>query len=423
MSESHLIPEQERDREHQKADSKKPLYFECGQCGQCCSSWNIPIEAHKAEHLLQQTWVQERLQQVDRQLESLSNGLFRIPLSSLNTCIFLADDKRCLIEVHEGLDYKPHECRRFPFATVRLPNSKTKLPPHPKPSPSRGGGITTSFNEEIHHTAVDVAYETSAACKHISEKLLLAFEPIQPKSTDMSVQLEDNEHLILSQCPKTVYIQGWRKISWEQSEAWRATLRDFFTDTNLSPVQALWKTHESLKQLSKRKTLKKNPTKSASFSSVKEWLLILGFLRKPYRSFTTFQLLSNKHYDDRRIFGEPISLKARKQVHWNTQEDIRIKAFLYNLLCRKVPLIYGQSLLSLWAMAVLAYVLVRWYAITLASLRISESRPNDTVSITGDDISSAIRLTERYYTGHQPRFMRWFCQRWKGELLALFMTF
>jgi Fe-S-cluster containining protein len=370
----------------EEQDLKKPLYFDCGQCGECCSSWNIPIEAAKAKYLLQQRWVQERLESFGRTLEPLPEqaGLYRIPLSSANTCVFLADDKRCLVEANEGLSYKPHECRRFPFATVRLPETRASKP---------------------------LAYETSAACKHISEKLLLAFEPIQPKPSDLSVQLDENDHLLLSQCPSNVYVQGWQKIAWPETEVWRQEIKAYFMDASLSPSQALWKA------LKRQKTLPQHTSK-AFLSSWKERLLAFAFLRKPYRTYSLVQLLMDKQYEDRRIFGVPVSLKNRHRVHWDTTEDTRVKAYLYNLLCRRVPLIHGQSLLSLWAMAVCAYVLVRWHAITLASLRVSELNRIDSTSVCSDDISSAIRLTERYYTGHQPRFMRWFCQRWQGELLA-----
>ena len=370
----------------EEQDLKKPLYFDCGQCGECCSSWNIPIEAEKAKYLLEQNWVQERLAFFGRRLEPLPEqaGLYRIPLTSSNTCVFLADDKRCLVEANEGLSYKPHECRRFPFATVQLPKTVASTP---------------------------LAYETSAACKHISEKLLLAFEHIQPKPSDLSVQLDENEHLLLSQCPSNVYVQGLKKVSWLETEAWRQEIKAYFMDASLSPSQTLWKA------LKRQKTLPQHTSK-AFLSSWKERLLAIAFLRKPYRTYSLVQLLMNKQYEDRRIFGVPVSLKNRHRVHWDTTEDTRVKAYLYNLLCRRVPLIHGQSLLSLWAMAVCAYVLVRWHAITLASLRVSELNRTDITSVCSEDVSSAIRLTERYYTGHQPRFMRWFCQRWQGELLA-----
>src|SRR6478609_2173166 len=201
-------------RKLEEVNLKKPVYFDCNQCGQCCSSWNIPIESEKAEYLLQQSWVQDRLKILERTIEPLNEhlGLYRIPLTSANTCVFLADDKRCLIEANEGLSYKPHECKRFPFATVRLP--KTKAP-------------------------ASLAYETSAACKHISEKLILAFEPIQPKSSDMSAQLDQNEHLILSQCPQKAPLYGFKKMDWQKTEDWRQEIKLYFMDTKLSPSQAL----------------------------------------------------------------------------------------------------------------------------------------------------------------------------------------
>jgi hypothetical protein len=81
----------------------------------------------------------------------------------------------------------------------------------------------------------------------------------------------------------------------------------------------------------------------------------------------------------------------------------------------------GQSLLSLWSMAVCAWLLLRWYAIMLTALRFSIQPSEASCQVLGPEVSLAIRLVERYYTGHQPRFMQWFCKRFQAELLALWV--
>jgi Fe-S-cluster containining protein len=127
------------------------VYFNCTMCGDCCSSWNISIEAEKAVTLLEKEWVTSRLQQVNRSISKLSNEVYRIPLTAENVCIFLNPNKTCMIQEKEGLLLKPSECQRFPFASVVLPTGQLQ-------------------------------HDTSAACKKIAEELLLTFQSILPNS-------------------------------------------------------------------------------------------------------------------------------------------------------------------------------------------------------------------------------------------------
>ena len=44
----------------------------------------------------------------------------------------------------------------------------------------------------------------------------------------------------------------------------------------------------------------------------------------------------------------------------------------------------------------------------------------DEVLMDDAHVATAIRLVERYYTGHQPRFFHWFLSHWRGALLGRF---
>lgn len=360
-------------------DSNQAVYFQCQLCGECCSSWNIPVETEKAEALLQKEWVQARLRETRRELTRQSAAIYRIPLTDENVCVFLGADRRCLIEVHEGLALKPHECQRFPFATVRLPDG----------------------------TAI---HDTSAACKSISEKLLLAFEPIRPKpdpkaeqASDFSV-VEPSPNLEeVGVFPERVWLSPFRKTDWHDYLAWQTHWKSWFQDDALSASEVLSRVKRSLKA----RTIDASEAKS---NPLLRGILLLGFLRKPYRTLSLFSLLRGKSYHDPRLFGEAINLKAQGQVAWDDRHERHLKAFLYNLLCRKRLLSAGGSAQSLLAMAGIALVLVQWYARALASLQAQSAT-------TEKDVATAIRLVERYYTGHQPRFFDFFLSRWKGWLI------
>lgn len=395
--------------------AEQPLYFNCHMCGECCSSWNIPIEVEKAKGLLEKPWVQARLAETNRELTPMTAETYRIPLTDENVCVFLAEDRRCMVESREGLSLKPHECQRFPFATVRLPDG-------------------TDW------------HETSAACKSISEKLLLAFQPILPrppvaKDVVMALTAESQAHQdskpdapddLLDEIaeadlrlhaslepvalfPKRIIIGGFRTVTQAQYQAYQRKLKHIFKMADVHPEGALHQVHQLLRQLSAGKALKPDskPSLSASQSRFPQamagWMLV-SFLRKPYRTMSWVNLGLGPTYPDPRIFGMPIHLKQQRAIPWNSELNLHLNAFLFNLLQRRRLIALGSSLSAHLAMAGIACLLVQWYAKTLAWL---QGNP----SLCEKDLATAIRLVERYYTGHQPRFLEFFTSRWRGELI------
>ncbi len=364
-------------------DSNQAVFFQCHLCGECCSSWNIPIESHKAEQLLEKPWVRERLADNRREIRLVTDGMHRIPLTDENVCVFLGEDRRCLIEVNEGLALKPHECKRFPFATVKMPNGET-----------------------IH--------DTSAACKTIAEKLLLAFQPIllQPKAGDsqeLSGFSQETEAWLedTGLFPAAVRLSLTRSIRWEAYMDLQAQWKPWFASDTLDAASALKQVQQSLNGPPLTKKLSRS---RAQLTGLWPHMVTIGFLRKPYRTLSWLGLLRGQRYHDPRLFGEPLALQSLYGVQWPPEREARLKSFLFNVLCRKRLLASGGTAQSLLSMALVACLLVRWYAYALASLQ-AEALVSD------QDVVTAIRLVERYYTGHQPRFFAWFQSGWRGWLL------
>lgn len=406
-------------------------------CGECCSSWNIPIEAEKARQLLEKSWVQARLRETSRQLTPMTPDTYRIPLTDENVCVFLAEDRRCMVEANEGLALKPHECQRFPFATVRLPDG-------------------TDW------------HETSAACKSISEKLLLAFQPIQPRpsasrpaksshtthsssgrlspvdeSGDAHVGVLEAQSLMeevleaqalteaalepLALFPERIPVSGFRHISKAAYQEYQHQLRQLFMNPNLRPEAALAEAHRLLHRIARQherhggksglegQPLPSVQTSGYRFSPLLAGMLTIAFLRKPFRTLSWVSLIRGRTYPDPRIFGVPVELGPQGKIPWDNSHEAglnrRLSAFLFNLLQRKRLIALGSSLAAHLAMAGVACLLVQWYARTLAWLQGAGS-PSES------DVSSAIRLVERYYTGHQPRFLAFFTSRWRAEWIA-----
>jgi Fe-S-cluster containining protein len=375
-------------------DSNQALYFHCNMCGECCSSWNIPIEGEKASRLLSRPWVQDRLAETHRTLVQVSDDFYRIPLTDQNVCVFLADDRRCLVETHEGLALKPKECQRFPFATIKMPDGSNR-------------------------------HETSAACKLVSEKLLLAFQPILPKPAETGVeqdsiaalqQHEDAQFDEVGYLPGRIPIHFFDKLPVARYETvYLAQVQAIFEDSHRHPDELLYQlAHQCLKHCKKDAT--HQPAKTGRLTNFRisdaaaAWMTIL-FLRKPYRTLSWMSLLGGRQYHDPRIFGLPIHLKQQRSIPWNPAHNRLLNAFLYQILHRKRLLASGSSLCALLAMTTVASLLVQWYARTLAWFQ-------EAPEIYEKDVATAIRLVERYYTGHQPRFLQFFTSRCKGWLVA-----
>lgn len=385
----------------------RPVYFDCAMCGECCSSWNIPIEKDKAEQLLQKPWVQRRLEETKRKLTPVSGEMYRIPLTSENVCVFLGRNKACLIQEKEGMTLKPEECQRFPFATVKMTDGSYE-------------------------------HDTSAACKHISEVLLLAFQPILPKpfgsDEESRIDTDDFEGgepaqkdslsvLLLEDLdcfPDRILLDTLSTLSLKEYQVLQKVFRATLSEGGLSPYQALKCFYHLLKRVKKEDSIsfseclntceRDTGDQASQLSGWKQFLLQLILLRKPYRTLSWVQLALKKTYSDFKIFDFPVSLKEQASVSWGREGNLLLNAFLFQLLSRKRLLSRRSSLSALLLFALSAIVLVDWYARTLAWA-------SDREETTTSDVAYAIRLTERYYTGHQPRFLQCFNNRWMSFCL------
>lgn len=357
------------------AELGKPLYFHCSACGECCSSFNIPIEGEKARALLEKDWVQARLRETRREIEKVTEALYRLPLSDENVCVFLGKDRRCTIEANEGPALKPTECKRFPFASVKMPDGST-------------------------------LHDTSAACKLIADKLVLAFEPILPRPSGLE---EESSRDDLEQFPSSVHKSLFGRMKMNTYSTWLTQAREVLSNPELPTEQAL---HDLAWALSGRKSR----ARAFRFHTGLANALAVLFLRRPYGTLSLWSLVEGKTYSDARIFGEPVDLRAHRLVRWNPDFDHHVNAFLYGLVSRKLPLSRGGTVFGLLAMASVACLLVRWYARMLASIRACEAP--ELASVSREDVTMAIRLVERYYTGHQPRFLEFFRSPWKSWVIV-----
>jgi Putative zinc- or iron-chelating domain len=375
--------------------------FQCNGCGHCCTTWQVFVDAQRGDHLLAQPWVAERLAQHSVSFEPVpgpkGNKGYYLPLTATRECVFLGEDLRCLVDIHEGPGAKPNDCQRFPFAAVPTPNDQPTL------------------------------YDTTAACQTVASKLLLAFSPIQPGATEAQAVADYVANpATLGAFGNPVPLFGptirrypwplgaWRRLSVADYELKVAVLQHHFKTTFAHPVELL-KWVRSVIHNDNHQLPEPIITARTNWPSCKLWLLLAMVLRRPYGMFSLWQWAITRHYHDPKLLGSGVTLPVDKirAVTWPTDVgSVQCRAFLYALLRRRIALSYGSSWSTQLSVTIAAWALVDWYTKVFAAL-------NEQSEVGLDEVILGIRTVERYYTGHQPRFQGLFdWNPWYGWLFA-----
>jgi Fe-S-cluster containining protein len=387
-----------------KEDSKTEdlttkMAFQCHLCGECCTSWQIPIEAQKAEALFQQKWAQQRLTDHQLAFESMNKSHYRVPLKSDGYCVFLGEDKRCLIEVNEGYEAKPEQCKRFPFARTTL----------------------KSNSEEF--------TEASGFCKAIAEQYWPKGFTVIPGERDRFFEGETLPEFLSLR--KTYF---WQKKSTLETRHYFKKLEQALTAFEQAPIQSLDDFEKALKQLAHTWIIKKTnfnkstPCSITPFSKHTHRLISAVFLRHPHGWVSAEKIWNNRLYLDYKLFGMPLDLSKHPQISPpNDSEALQpLQFFLGQFLRRRVPYTYGHTAESLMCAALVSYFIVIWYAKTNAMLQdrnLEKKNAEARELVLPEDVILAIRTTERYYTGHQPEFLDQFrTSGWTPYLLKWLLS-
>lgn len=346
-------------------NASSAITFQCSQCGECCSSIMIHIELEKWKVLKDKPWFQDRLQVYDARVKEWNKNYALLPHKPDKTCVFLDEEKRCLIEANEGKDLKPSECRHFPFASLELDNGKR-------------------------------LYDCSAACKHVAESMLSDYRPIVPDTAWA-------KHLPAQKAPKQVRFSPSRAIDWETYQQRLLGLSNLFQSAG-TVERALSAAGHYLADGNRPQL------KQVSWPKWLQQAVLLFFLRKPYGTYSAIQLIQSNAYQDSYVFGTgnlPGVGLIRQDMVESAEAQELLKAFAYNILNRFVLFSHGHWASDILAIACIAAILARWHARVLAKV---DGRQD----VNRQDMANAIRLVERYYTGHQPRFLAFFNQSTLG---------
>ena len=375
--------------------------FACSGCGNCCSIWQIAIDKPRAVGLLAMPWVKERLHALGLVFEPLLEWGYYLPLKPDQMCVFWEQNEGCLIHKNVGATAKPLDCQRFPFA---------------------------SFAPET--TANTAFTDVSFACSEMVNTHLLQWETPAPSGVE-SVGLQ-----AVSQSPQAVSPFYPNGVTWRQSVAlwswpfkwlkplpWavldhRLTLiKPAFQDASISvwgalalafvvmrsPIYKVWHS-EQLLALALRLNRQKPRFYGVLWRFFQRWVLA-KFLRMPYGMFDVVRFVFRGVYADDKVLGVASEVSVGAVLGLPSAEQLQVKAFLFQMLNRRLSLGYGGAWVELWLQAGVAWFLVQWYG------RIFAVMGGQTV-VDEPSIKSAIRLVERYYTAHQPRFLSKFEGQW-----------
>jgi len=373
---------EEEQKEEEQANRST---FSCSQCGHCCNTWRVPVDNDRATKLLSIPWVSERLASLQLDFEPLTDWGFYLPLKKDNTCAFWDDDLYCLIHHHEGAEAKPLDCQRFPFA--QLPN-----------------------NDEAAPTRFDV----SAACSRVAERYLFLWDaPVLPdtleSTSNASTSLpspfypDDLER-------KQMYARypwpfhGVKTIPRSGYQDWlKASVLPLFQHGDMNAWQAVNQVQADIHGGTPLPPFGHPLPKGRGDKSVSDWLehqTLSLWLRTEYGNFPRWQWRFMNRYQDPRLFGNNVIHKKALE-HIEVNEDLLdhyARPFVYHLLQRESPLLYGSSLWIHVISAKIAYILLRFYSKAFA---LHDESP----CVEREHIQLAIRCIERYYTAHQPRFL------------------
>ncbi|MFN8615155.1 MAG: YkgJ family cysteine cluster protein [Vampirovibrionales bacterium] len=342
--------------------------FECAQCGLCCTNVSIPIEPEKALALLKKPWVQERLKPLNLSFKPLphykSDPRWQIPLTPQRRCLFLGDNQECLIHHFEGETLKPNECLRYPFST---------------------------YIHTLHGTSLA---DVTASCQTIAQELSNPFPNNQWVPSKPLPEHPHGHDIQPAAWPLTPQQNG----SWQKHQS----LIDQLTEEASNPHQSM----EHFLQIAASPLPQLQSVCLQTFRAHR-WRLLC--LRKPQLLQSVWELIVQQKYKDPMLFG-PTTIPLAALPLWpELTNHSTLKHFVLSLLKRQLPYTQGYDYTTLWWLALSGWVLASFYT---QALILCESDPSKPLPSADEALLTlAIRIVERYYTSHQPRFTEWVHRR------------
>ena len=351
----------------------------------------MPVERKEYEIIVQHPWVKELIKKTKADFQINGDTIY-LPKSG-GICIFL-NEKTHLCSIHGrlGADIKPIECHRFPFAFAK-------------------------------DSAGNIYPDTSFFCKAI----------VQNYGEDLS-QLINEDYVSKFDTfdfPDKVLFAPWLEVDYSFAESILDLLsRHLYNECLKVPTEDWWDIlYNGFKALVKiEKCIKNKEDKPFeeiinSFkkpaSKRKRNLLTAIFLRKQFLIPDIFFVYFNKTRFLEPIIAEHIKLNRFKEVLFAGSEKTRnlLLKYYIDIIRRKVLLAHGHSVIGVYMAMLIAYCITRWYS---KALVIVEGNSYSEVEDFHSEL--AVRVTERYYIGHNVKFMEPFRLHSRYILIKWFIS-
>lgn len=363
--------------------------FTCLQCGECCGAWNLPIEQDLYNQISQIDWVKELLIKEDVKFGNINDNTYLPKLKG--TCIFLdKNNNLCRFHNQSDISLKPKECSRFPFAFARDKNGNVYIDTsfYCKAILNNHGECLSDFISDDFVSRFD----------HFDLPELVLFTPY--KRINFSTAQEISSKLcsyLYNVCLQTpveswgdIFLNGFNKLVAIESNISQLNSIDFETLLNKSSLQKDFNHNIRLK------------------------LLTAIYLRKNNLFPDIIKVFTNRYQFIEPIVVEKLDLLKHKSIIIPDTSEVKVMLLRYflDILQRKTLLAHGHSVTGIYMAMVSAYCLTVWYSKALAVIE------NKT---TCDKFHSelAIRITERYYIGHNIKFMELFRKKFTYSILKL----
>ncbi|MEW5820744.1 MAG: hypothetical protein AB1782_11175 [Cyanobacteriota bacterium] len=141
----------------------KKQKFSCSNCPDiCCKSFSIKVDKSYRNRLIELEEIKEILKSKNKEFHKTDNNNYYLPseyVSCENRCIFLHNEKHCIIHRNYGYENKPLDCMTYPFS------------------------LYLDANENVH---IEVSYK----CKSIIENYGANLEDIKDQITSQLINKE-----------------------------------------------------------------------------------------------------------------------------------------------------------------------------------------------------------------------------------------
>lgn len=350
--------------------------FTCLECGECCTAWNLPVEEKLYEKIIELNWVKELLKKQQQDFKITPTNIY-LPKKE-KICVFLASNKNlCLLQQNNGIDYKPLECQRFPFAFARDKNG-------------------------------EIYFDTSFFCKAIIKN--------EGEIISESLKKECLNNFDFFEFPEHIFLSFDKMVTIDEFQDIRKQINKYLFEHCISTNIENWpefflNTHNYIEKFSPKSDIESQKIKKSNY---KNKLLTSIFLRKNNIAPDFFKILLGIGRLKEPIIAEPINLSQLNDIKVPDEQEIKelLLRYLLDITQRNILHAHKHTFAGIILISLFAYHFTLWYSRALARVQSKNE-------VELFHLELAIRIMERYYIGHNVRFLENFRSKPKQYLIKL----